>query len=86
MKLFLCAECNRHIRDSDERCPFCGGAHGAIVGDSQITAPRMSRGALLFAVATGTAVALMMTNCSSDATYGMDAAPYVPPEDASDSG
>jgi RNA polymerase subunit RPABC4/transcription elongation factor Spt4 len=78
MKLFLCSACNRHVKDADATCPFCGSELGQLVGDSSVVAPRMSRTAIALGVAAGTAVALMMTNCSSSSDYGMADVANVP--------
>ncbi len=70
MKLFLCAGCNRHVKDVDEPCPFCGAStRGPLVVDSSHVTPRMSRSALVVGASIGAAVALAMTDCSSSA-YG----------------
>src|SRR5512143_775753 len=75
MKLYLCSGCDRHVRESDEACPFCGAsARSPLVCDPSRRAPRMSRAALVGGV--GAAAALLMANCSN-ATYG---GPY-PPND-----
>jgi hypothetical protein len=87
MKLFLCATCNRHFKDSDAACPFCGATErGELVADSSVTAPRrMSRVALAVGAAIGTATALLLTACAQ-AAYGIavpiDAAADAPDADA----
>jgi hypothetical protein len=53
----------------DETCPFCGAERGALVGDSAVAAPRVSRGMLIAAAAAGAAVSLALTACST-AEYG----------------
>jgi hypothetical protein len=72
MKLFLCATCNRHIKDVDVSCPFCGAVErGQLVADSSVTATRrMSRVALAVGAAVGTATALLLTACAQ-AAYGI---------------
>lgn len=87
MKLFLCAECNRHVKDVDASCPFCGASErGQLVADSSIAAPRrMSRVALAVGAAVGTATALLLTSCAQ-AAYGIavpiDATADAPDADA----
>jgi hypothetical protein len=70
MKLFLCEGCNRHVRDSDAACPFCGEGHGVLVGDSAIRMPRMSRGMMVTGAVIGAAVSLALVNCGSESAYG----------------
>jgi RNA polymerase subunit RPABC4/transcription elongation factor Spt4 len=87
MKLFLCSKCNRHIKDGDASCPFCGARErGALVADSSVVLPRrMSRVALAVGAAIGTAAALLVTACAQ-AAYGIavpiDAAADAPDADA----
>ncbi len=83
MKLFLCEGCNRHVRDSDTACPFCGKGHGALVADSAIRVPRMSRAMMLTGAAIGAAVSLALVNCSSESAYG-GCPSCVPPDAAVD--
>lgn len=85
MKLFLCSACNRHVKDADASCPFCGSHVGGLVADSSVVAPRMSRTAIALGVAAGTAVALMMTSCSASA-YGIADSGNVPDAAADSSG
>ncbi len=77
MKLFLCGGCNRHIKEADATCPFCGvGVRGALVGDSSIRVPRMSRTLMLTGAAVGAAVALAMVSCSGETYGGCPACPH----------
>jgi RNA polymerase subunit RPABC4/transcription elongation factor Spt4 len=83
MKLFLCAACNRHVKD--ETCPFCGSARGALVGDSSIVAPRMSRSAMMISVSAGAAIALAMTSgCGTEYGNPPFDASYHPPDASAD--
>ena len=81
MKLFLCEGCNRHIKDGAETCPFCGDQRGALVADSAIRVPPMSRAMMLTGVAIGAAVSLALVDCSSEAYGGC---PNCAPDAATD--
>jgi len=70
MKLFLCVQCNRHVKDSSESCPFCGAEPSLLVADSSMKpTSRMNRAAIAIGASLGTATALILTSCSS-AVYG----------------
>ena len=64
MALKLCNGCERHVRESDSTCPYCGSAQRA-----QVPAPaRSSRKAMLFAAAVLTTTAVEAV--SGCAVYG----------------
>jgi hypothetical protein len=66
MKLFLCTTCHRHIKHCEAACPFCGGiVSSAACADTAVTAPRMSRAALL-----GTAGATLLVVACGGSAYG----------------
>jgi hypothetical protein len=54
MNLVLCSQCQRHVRDGDARCPFCGAQARAV--------PQRSSGAL--AVALALAAGAGLEGCS----------------------
>jgi hypothetical protein len=86
MKLFLCSECNRHVKETDSSCPFCSHALGALACDTSRPVPRMSRAAVTILVAAG--FAATANACASSSSYGMaDAgALYDDAGDAADGG
>ncbi len=67
MGFLLCAECARHVRAEDEKCPFCSATRRREVTRSRL---RASRGAMLGAAAV--AIACGTTAPGDDA--GADAA------------
>ena len=69
MKLFLCGGCNRHVKDTDSACPFCGDALGELACDTSRPVPRMSRAAVTILVGVG--IAATATACAGQASYGM---------------
>lgn len=69
MKLFLCEGCNRHVKDADLSCPFCGSALGDLACDTSRPVPRMSRAAVTILVAAG--FAATASACGGAASYGM---------------
>jgi hypothetical protein len=64
MALKLCKACERHVRDSDATCPYCGGEEAA-----KVPAPtRVDRKAMYFAAVVMTTAAVETVSCSS--VYG----------------
>ena len=49
MGMNLCEGCGRHVRESDQRCPFCGGDARPVVVARKPT-PRVSRAVLIAGV------------------------------------
>lgn len=69
-----CTACRRHVRVSEPRCPFCGGA----VGEARYTPRgRGPRAAILFASVVGVA------GCGSDYDDSSVVAAYGVPADSS---
>lgn len=66
MGLRLCAACDRHVRDLDAMCPYCGATRARPVPASP---RRERRGALLFGLGT-LAVTALEASCSAIPVYG----------------
>jgi len=67
LSLSVCADCRRHIRSSEPRCPFCGGRAEATVQRS-VSERRWSRaGWLAFGAAVSATVAGLSAGCSDTA-------------------
>lgn len=64
MALKLCTGCERHVRESDELCPYCGSAARAKVPAQA----RSSRKAMYFAAAALTTAVVETVSCAS--VYG----------------
>jgi hypothetical protein len=64
MALKLCNGCERHVRESDAACPYCGSVEKAQVPAEA----RSSRKAMYFAAVVLTTAAVETVSCSS--TYG----------------
>ena len=78
MALRLCASCSRHVRSSDEECPFCGARSSAAV---PVPVSRATRAALIFGSATlvVAGVACGGTTESPDASSDASPVPVQPP-------
>ena len=51
-KLRPCTECQRHVRRSETRCPFCDAALAEVSAGSKIPGTPLSRAAIIFGAAT----------------------------------
>lgn len=90
MELGCCGSCRRHVRSSEERCPFCGASVDA--GSAAPPSPRLTgRHRRVAQMAFGAGMLVTLTACPAygappydgwDAGVGLDAGADAAPRDA----
>ena len=67
--LLVCTGCERHVKNGDCICPFCGTKVACVAGSGAKVPQGLSRAALLALGAAGT-LSTAMSGCFSQALYG----------------
>jgi hypothetical protein len=67
--LLICSGCERHVKNGDCICPFCGTKVACVAGPGAKVPQGISRAALLALGAAG-ALSTAMSGCFSQALYG----------------
>lgn len=90
MSFLVCAGCSRHIKGSEERCPFCGvAAAGAVPAGNPSLVGARARQRLLFGAASALSTAAVIAGCTTtpDTSYVfMYGAPNVDAGDTEEGG
>ena len=67
--LLICSGCERHVKNGDCICPFCGTKVACVPGSATKLPPGLSRAALIALGAAGT-LSTAMAGCFSQSLYG----------------
>ncbi len=72
MSFLLCQGCSRHVKSSEDACPFCGAStsSAAKTGNPGMVGARQRSRLLFGAAAAAVAGATAITGCSTTSIYG----------------